>query len=250
MDRIDDFSPKSLYLNLYKGLGIYVLYSLILLFICLLFSKKYYKKLDDIESMSNCHTNHKKPSNICRGFLTDREYLEHMIPHHQVAVDISYMHQKITKSPWMHEILRKLIFNQEMEIILMNKMLKSMPDNITSINMKDEGYVRKYIPTISDFKSPNKLGLTKTYCDPHFFDPNAHMKHMEKMKLTDKMYIEHMIPHHQVAVDMSKVLLKNTKRDFMIYLAYRIIRSQHAEIILLGEFLNKSSYKHYSQLIN
>ena len=45
------------------------------------------------------------------------------------------------------------------------------------------------------------------------------VKHMKKMKLDDKMYIEHMIPHHQVAVDMSKVLLKNTKRDFMIYLA-------------------------------
>ena len=31
------------------------------------------------------------------------------------------------------------------------------------------------------------------------------------MKLDDKMYLEHMIPHHQVAVDMSKKLLKNTK---------------------------------------
>ena len=77
-----------------------------------------------------------------------------------------------------------------------------------------------------------------------------HMNHMKKMKLDDKMYIEHMIPHHQVAVDMSKVLLKNTKRDFMIYLAYRIIRNQHAEIILLGEFLKNTSYKHYSHLIN
>ena len=27
---------------------------------------------------------------------------------------------------------------------------------------------KKYIPTISDFVKPNKLGLTKTYCDPHF----------------------------------------------------------------------------------
>ena len=40
------------------------------------------------------------------------------------------------------------------------------------------------------------------------------------MELNDKMYIMHMIPHHQVAVDMSKVLLKNTSNDFMIYLAY------------------------------
>ena len=50
------------------------------------------------------------------------------------------------------------------------------------------------------------------------------------MKLDDKMYIKHMIPHHQVAVDMSKVLIKNTKNDFMLYLAYRIIRSQQKKL--------------------
>ena len=54
--------------------------------------------------MTNCHSNHKKPSDICRGKLTDREYLEHMIPHHQVAIDISYMLQKTSKSPEMQEI--------------------------------------------------------------------------------------------------------------------------------------------------
>ena len=58
-----------------------------------------------------------------------------------------------------------------------------------------------------------------------------------------------MIPHHQVAVDMSKVLLKNTTNDFMIYLAYRIIRSQQAEIVMLKDLLEKSVYKHTSELL-
>ena len=99
-----------------------------------------------------------------------------------------------------------------------------------------------YQPSVSSFISPNKVGLTDTYCDPHFFNPEEHMKHMSHMKLTDAIYIEHMIPHHQVAVDMSKKLLKNTKNDFMIYLAYRIIRSQESEIIMLTD-LKKSTYK-------
>ena len=107
-----------------------------------------------------------------------------------------------------------------------------------------------YIATKSDYQKPNKLGLTNTYCDPHFFNPEAHMKHMEHMKLTDKMYIKHMIPHHQVAIDMSKVLLKNTNNDFMIYLAYRIIHSQQAEIILLNDLLNKNMFRYKSNLIN
>jgi uncharacterized protein (DUF305 family) len=46
-----------------------------------------------------------------------------------------------------------------------------------------------------------------------------------------------MIPHHQVAIDMCKILLKHTKSDFLIYLAYRMIREQEAEIILLHDML-------------
>ena len=69
-----------------------------------------------------------------------------------------------------------------------------------------------------------------THTDPHF-DPEAHNKH-EHMHLNDEMYIKHMIPHHQVAVDMSKNY-QNTNNDFMIFLAYRIIHSQE-EIALLN----------------
>ena len=44
------------------------------------------------------------------------------------------------------------------------------------------------------------------------------------------MYIKHMIPHHQVAVDMSKRILNTTNNDFIIDLAYKIIHSQQLEI--------------------
>ena len=186
-----------------------------------------------------------KRKDICRGYLTDNEYIEHMIPHHQVAIDISIMLQKKTKSPVMLEILRKLIFNQKMEIIMMNEIRNKLPKNVSNPR---EGS-KKYIKTISDMMYPNRLGLTKTYCDPHFFDPKGHMKHMKHMKLNDIVYIKHMIPHHQVAVDMSKVLLKNTKSDFMRHLAYRIIRSQQAEIIQLNDLLNKSKNYFNSNLL-
>ncbi len=105
----------------------------------------------------------------------------------------------------------------------------------------------------SDFIKPNTLGLTNTYCDPNFFDPKNHMKHLMHMKLNDIMYIEHMIPHHQVAVDMSKILIKNTSNDIMLYLAYRIIQSQQEEIVLLSDFLNSlnknNNYDYKSELL-
>ena len=104
----------------------------------------------------------------------------------------------------------------------------------------------QYITTVSDIIIPNTIGLSKTYCDPHFFDPKKHKEHLKHMKLTEKSYIEHMIPHHQVAVDMSKILLRNTNNDFMIYLAYRIIKSQNEEIIILHQLLD---YEHYESVI-
>ena len=189
---------------------------------------------------------HRK-SNICRGYLTDKEYLEHMIPHHQVAVDISILLQKKTKNSEMQDILRKIIWVQNYEIQLMRDMARGLPENEMSTSEID--MVRNYTITIGDLTKPNKVGLTKTYCDPYFFDPKKHMEHMKHMKLDDKMYIKHMIPHHQVAIDMSKVLLKNTKNDFMIYLANRIIRSQNAEIILLNDMLSKKRYSYQSKLI-
>ena len=181
----------------------------------------------------------------CSDKLTDKEYLLHMIPHHQVAVDISIELQKMSKWPKMQEILRKLIWQQNYEIGMMNEMLKKFPNKMTD----ETKMQRLYKSTVSDFTKPNKLGLTKTYCDPHFFDPEEHMKHIKHMKLDDKMYLEHMIPHHQVAVDMSKKLLKNTKNDFMIELAYRIIRSQQEEIILLNDLMKEKNNKYKSELV-
>tara|TARA_B110000495_G_C22919640_1_gene537268 strand:+ start:416 stop:1054 length:639 start_codon:yes stop_codon:yes gene_type:complete len=180
----------------------------------------------------------------CRDSLTDREYLDHMIPHHQVAVDISKLLQKKSKSPFMQSILKKLIWTQEYEINLMKNMINRLPTN----NSVGEN-ITNYTPTIADFTKPNKLGLTSTYCDPNFFNPEEHMKHLEHMELNEKTYLEHMIPHHQVAVDMSKKLLKHTNNKFMIYLCYRIIRSQQEEIVMLNDMLNNKNYFHESNLL-
>ena len=192
------------------------------------------------------NNNNKKKNNICRGYLTDYEYLKHMIPHHQVAIDISILMQKQSKDPQMQDILRKLIWVQNYEVNLMKDMM-NLPKNDMSTSKLNMN--RNYTVTVGDLTKPNVVGLTKTYCDPHFFDPEKHMEHMKHMKLNDKMYIKHMIPHHQVAIDMSKVLLKNTKSDFMIYLANRIIRSQNEEIILLNNMLNKKRFRDTSEII-
>ena len=161
-----------------------------------------------------------------------------MIPHHQVAIDISLLLQKKTQNPIMLNILRILIWTQQYEIDLMKNMLNHFPDKMTS----DDKMRNIYIPTIGDLTKPNQLNISNTYCDPHFFNPHKHKEHLKHIELNDTFYIKHMIPHHQVAIDMSKKLLKNTENDFMIYLAYRIIRSQSSEIILLSDLLDTNNY--------
>ena len=166
----------------------------------------------------------------CRVFLTDKEFLKHMIPHHQIAIDVSIKHIENTKNDIIMKVLRELIWTQKYEIQMMMEEISNKTENISKINSN-----QAFIPTISSSIYPNVVGLSNTYCDPSFFSSNMH-KHHDMIK-TDKEYILHMIPHHQVAVDMCKMLLKHTKSDFLIYLAYRIIRAQESEIILLNDLL-------------
>lgn len=173
-----------------------------------------------------------KPEYPCRVFLSDIDFLKHMIPHHQIAIDISVQHMKNTKNVIIMKVLRELIWTQKYEIAMMMEELSHKTENVSDIISNQQ-----FIPTISSSIYPNVVGLTNTYCDPSFFSSNIHRKHNINNMITDKQYINHMIPHHQVAVDMCKVILKHTKSDFIIYLAYRMIRGQESEIILLNDLL-------------
>lgn len=185
-------------------------------------------------------------SNPCDEYLSDKDYLLHMIPHHQVAIDISLELQKNSKNPVMHEILRKLIWTQNREIMMMKDILHSLPDKISNNDTNMKKIYKKTTLDLTKLASdPNAK------CNPEFFDPKLHKKRLSHMKLNEKTYLEHMIPHHQVAVDMSKTLLKHTNNDFMIHLAYRIIRSQQDEINYMNHLLkNLKGWSLESSLVN
>jgi uncharacterized protein (DUF305 family) len=198
-----------------------VILSIVLLLI-LFFSYKKYESFDNYKS-----------DYPCRVFLSDNDFLKHMITHHQIAIDISIKHIENTKSDIIMKVLRELIWTQKYEILMMMEELNNKTENVSEITSN-----QTFIPTISSSIYPNVVGLTNTYCDPGFFSSNMHKHHdTNNMIKTDKQYIHHMIPHHQVAIDMCKILLKHTKSDFLIYLSYRMIRGQESEIMLLNDML-------------
>lgn len=192
-------------------------------------------------------------NDLCTKELTDDEYINHMITHHEVAVYMSETHLHNTKNPIIFGILRNIIRLQNYEINLMkdSKIMNKTNVNKTNDELNDEMSNKRikmnntYRNTQGDFTKPNTLELSDTFCDPSFFNV-SHNKNLHIM--TDAMYIQHMIPHHQVAVDMSKNILQTTKNDFIIDLAYKIIHGQQLEISYLYN-LSNSNYTFESDIL-
>lgn len=172
-------------------------------------------------------------NNPCTDFLSNKDYLVHMIPHHQVAIDMCNLMIPLSKSKSIQNMYRNIIFNQKIEIMLMEQVLKNIPNISNNYNVIFRN--NKFLTSMSY----NKKSKPKNYyCDPLFFKPDDHSDHMNHMNHTDKSFLEHMIPHHQVAIVMSERLLKHTNNTHMIRLCYEIITAQRGEILQMNYILD------------
>ena len=184
-------------------------------------------------------------ANPCTDKLTDLEYLEHMIPHHQVAIDMSNLLIPNTKNPVTLHLCRDIIRKQSYEIWEMTMMKNKISETLFD---EKKGKIDTYKTKLERFEpilSKSKDGS----CDPLFFKPNDHMAHMKHMKVNDRSYLEHMIPHHQVAIDMSKRLLLHTNHSYLMEFCRKLIIDQEGEIFYMNNLL-QSNYTHKSELLN
>ena len=69
------------------------------------------------------------------------------------------------------------------------------------------------------------------------------------MVLDQKKYLEHMIPHHQVAIDMSRRLLLHTNNSYLLEFCRKLIIEQQGEIFYMENLLNKHNYIYKSELL-
>ena len=193
------------------------------------------------------HSNHtaqvSQGSNPCTDKLTDREYLDHMIPHHQVAIDMSDMLEPNTNSDTMLNLCREIKRKQSYEIWEMSGM-KNYKGDLFS----DSPWTKDTIVTKLDMYNPIMSKSKDGSCNPLFFKPNDHSKMMMNMKVSDRSYLEHMIPHHQVAIDMSKRLLLHTNNSYLMVFCRKLIVDQQSEIYLMNNLLN-NTYNYESILL-
>ena len=141
--------------------------------------------------------------------LSDLDYINHMIPHHQLAVDMSEQIIPYTKSDIILALSRDIIRKQNYEIWEMANMV---------------GY------------SKNNHSINKQFS--------------KNMKMNEIEYLQHMIPHHQIAIDMSEKLLLYTNNKYLINLANKIIIDQKTEILKMNGLLNQNNVLFKSELLS
>ena len=195
-------------------------------------------------NMNHGNSKSNSGSNPCTDKLTDLEYIIHMIPHHQVAIDMSNLLIQKTNAPILLDLCRQIIRTQSYEIWEMTYMKtydgKLFTDD-ESFKEKNKTKLERFYPVLSKSKDGD--------CNPLFFKPNDHSKHMEGMEITGQSYLEHMIPHHQVAIDMSKRLLLYTNNSYLLEFCKKLIIDQQGEIFLMNNLLKNNTYLYESEIL-
>ncbi len=142
----------------------------------------------------------------------DKHFIEQMIPHHEGAVLMAQLALQKSKRTEIKTLATAIIEGQTKEIQDMNVWYKNwfgedVPQGSTTMmggGMMSGGGIHN--------GSGDDIKALETNVD------------------FDKMFIEQMIPHHQMAIMMTEMLQSGTKRPEMQQLAKNIIESQSKEI--------------------
>lgn len=135
------------------------------------------------------------------------KFMQYMIAHHQMAVDMAKMGQNRTQRAEMQKLFGEVVSAQEREIKEMSVWLASW-HNAKPIPATDHNAVPGMMPMMKDMEKLTPL----------------------KGVDFDREFIRQMIDHHQMAVNMSGLLPDKTKRPELLKLGQDVVRTQTAEI--------------------
>ena len=197
--------------------------------------------------------------------ISDKEFLELMIKHHNIAVKMSKLILMNSQDDFILDYARKVIYNQSEEVILMERFLKSVPNiqiekSCNCGNTLISAKIEKLYPGIfSNIKcddthfedignEPLQLRIESEY--ETLNDSNNKMNHNKmnhnKMNhndiITEEEYVDHMVAHHKSGVDLSKLLLKSTKEPRLLLLSQTIILDQEKEMFQLKNLYSCTKY--------
>ncbi len=144
--------------------------------------------------------------------LSDRAFLDLMIPHHEMAVQMARIAERRSRNLAVLEVARDVLSEQPYEIRLM------------------EGWRKQW------FGVPEGQRVTMSSADAAMMGMAADMGALSTAKPFATRFFADMIPHHAGAVVMSQRLLLGHPRPQLAHLARVIMASQSAQIGLMERY--------------
>lgn len=164
------------------------------------------------------HINHTMHEGMMINFTGDPDidFLNGMIPHHQGAIEMAKVQLAYGRDGLLKSFTQKVIRDQNREIAYMKRHLAAM-EKSQAMNL-----------------------------DPHstlaFEEANKQMHHEMRIDFSgnaDMDFVNGMIPHHQGAVEMAKIVLLYGDDAFSRRLANEIINAQSSEIYWLKRWKSR-----------
>lgn len=157
--------------------------------------------------------------------MIDAHFIEQMIPHHEDAITMAKLAQTKAKRPEVKELANNIIDSQGKEINQMKSWYKD--------------WFGKDVPAGNQVMNQHGMMGSATQNGMHMgmMGDESDMTRLEDAADFDKVFVEEMIPHHQMAVMMATMLKNGTNRPEMKKLADDIITAQSKEIDLMRGWL-------------
>jgi uncharacterized protein (DUF305 family) len=138
------------------------------------------------------------------GKYSDRAFIDAMVPHHQGAVEMAEVALENAEHEEIKQLSRNIISSQQAEI----EELKAI---------KQEEFGTSEVPMEMSEGEMRMMGMT---------DP-AELANKDPF---DKAFIDAMIPHHQSAIEMAQVAIRESDNPEIRTLAEDIVEAQTREI--------------------
>jgi len=140
----------------------------------------------------------------------DRHFIEQMIPHHDGAIAMANLALLKATRPEIKTLAQEIIEAQKKE----NKDMRTWYQNWFGKNVPEGGVVMGGMMSQDGMHMGGRQDLNT----------------LENASDFDKEFIEQMIPHHQMAIMMARMLEAGSNRPEMLTLAKNITTSQSKEI--------------------
>lgn len=155
----------------------------------------------------------------------DAHFIEQMIPHHEDAITMAKLAQTKAQTPEVKQLAENIITSQGKEIDQMKTWYKD--------------WFGKDVP--ANAQTMNQHGMMGNNNGMHMgmMGDASDMTALEEAADFDTAFVEHMIPHHQMAVMMANMLKGGTQRPEMKKLADDIVSAQTSEIDQMRSWLRE-----------